>query len=90
MNQCLDTHLETALGLVNLLRRRVDATQEHRLAARKRVHRLLRNVEPAVGVVDREDVDALALVRQLPARPALVRVPSRDRGRAADVGEVGQ
>ena len=85
------THrLKTASRGSDLRRLGVHATKERSLVVRERVHRRERDVEPRVGVVDREHVDALPVVRQLPARAALGRVPSRDRGRAADVGEVWQ
>ena len=41
-------------------------------------------------MVDREHVDVPPVVRQLPARPALRRVPPRDRRRPTDVREVRQ
>ena len=40
-------------------------------------------------MVDGEDVDALALVGELPAGAALVRVPARDGLGTADVRELG-
>ena len=55
-----------------------------RLVVRQLVQRRLRDIEAAVRVVDCEDVDARPVERQRPAGAALRRVPSRDRGSAAD------
>lgn len=71
-------------GGIHLGRRSVDAAQEHSLPVRQRIQRNLRNVEPAERMVDREDVDARPIERELPARAALRGVEARDRLGAPD------
>ena len=80
--------LQAANGGSDLRSSGINATQERALVVGQRVHGLERNVEARVGVVDRKHVDALPVVRQLPARPARGGVPARDRRRASDVREV--
>lgn len=80
--------LQTARGRGNLLRGDIDPAQLLRLVVRQRIHRRKRDVEARVGMVDREDIDALALVGELPARAARIRVPATDGDRAANVGEL--
>ena len=79
---------ETALAGVDLLRLGIDAPQEDTLVVRERVQRAERDVEARVGVVDGEHVDGHAVVGELPAGAAGVRVIARDGGRTADVREV--
>lgn len=78
---------ETTNRASDLLELRVHAAEEDALVLGKLVHRLEADVEARVGVVDGENVDARAVVRELPARAAAGRVPRRDGGRTADVGE---
>lgn len=79
--------LQSTHRAVDLLESGVDAAEELRLPVGEVVHRLERDVEPGVGVVDREHVDAPAVVGQRPAGPAARRVPARDGSDTADVGE---
>jgi hypothetical protein len=67
----------------------VNTAQRGGLAVGQLVHGALGDVEAGAGVVDGQDVDGAAAPAQLPAGAALVRVPARDLGGAADVGEVG-
>lgn len=82
--------LEAALAGSDLLGLGVDASQEDSVVVRERVHRTEGNVEARLGVVNRDDVDRRAVVRELPAGAALVRVEARDDGGATDVREVRQ
>lgn len=79
--------LQTAVADRNLGRRGIDASQLDGLATRQGVHGVERNVEARGGVVDGQDVDGVAAVRELPAGAARGRVPARDGGGASDVGE---
>lgn len=59
------------------------------MAVRQLVHCAETNIErPWVGVVDRKHVNGVAVVGQLPAGPALVRVPAWDNAGTADAWEV--
>ena len=83
--------MQATSGRSDLRRLCVDAAEVDSLVVRELVHRALRNIERAdAGVVDREHVDALAVVRQLPARPARRRVPAADHARTANVREPGK
>ena len=83
-------YLETTHAGVDLLGLGVDTPQEDTVAAREGVERSERNVEARGRVVDSEHVDGHAVVGELPAGAALRRVPSRDHGGTADVGEIRQ
>lgn len=83
------TDLETAVADRNLGRRSIHASQLHSLATRQGVHGVERNVEAGGGVVNGQDVDGVAAVRELPAGAAGGRVPAPDGGGASDVGELG-
>lgn len=72
----------------NLGRLDIDTTQLHGLAAGQLIHGPLANVEARGGVVDSQDVDALAVVLQVPAGTARGGVPAGDGGGTANVGEV--
>ena len=85
-----NSHLEAANRGRNLLSSDIDTSQKHRLVVGELVHRVQADVEAGVGVIDREDVDRVAVVSELPAGAALGRVPTRDRRSGADVREVGQ
>ena len=68
--------LQATHARVDLARRHLHDAERVRLAVRELVHRLLGDVEPGPGVVDREHVDRRLVVRQLPARATVGRVPS--------------
>lgn len=53
------------------------------------VHSSEANVEAAGSVIDSEDIDALAVVLELPAGSARGRVPAGNGVNATDVGELG-
>ena len=76
--------------VVRARNRSLKAPLLHRERVRERVERLLRNVEPDARRVHRDDVDALALIRQRPARPAHRAVPALHELRPADVRERGE
>lgn len=77
------------LGHLNELRSY--PAQIDRLSIGELVHCCKRNVEGALRrMIDGKDVDALALVRELPAGAALIRPPATDDEASADVGEPGQ
>ena len=86
----LHSHSQPANRLVDLGRVGVDAPESGTLVVRERVHRRECDVEARAGVIDREHINALAVVRQLPARPARGIVPARDRRRPADIRELRQ
>lgn len=67
----------------------IDAAEGDSLAVGEGVHGVEGNVEARGGVVDGEDVNGLAVVGELPAGAALVRVPAGDGGGGTDVGEAG-
>lgn len=67
----------------------IDTAELGGLAVGEGVHGVQGNVEATGGVVDGEDVDALAGVLELPAGAALGRVPAGDGLGSADVGELG-
>lgn len=85
-----DGSLQTTLRRINLRRLGVHAPILLGIPVRQIVHGRLGQVEPIIGMVDREHRDRLAVVRQLPATPAAGRVPGADGGRAPDVGVVGE
>ena len=68
----LDAYLLMALARRNLREGGADTAQVHSLATSKLVHGSLRDDEGALsGVVDNKNVDALAIVGELPAGSAL-------------------
>lgn len=67
----------------------IDTAKGDSLAVGEGVHGVEGNVEAGGGVVDGENVDGLAVVGELPAGAALVRVPAGDGGGGTDVGEAG-
>lgn len=82
--------LQTTNTRINLRPIRIHAPQLHRLSTRQLIQRRLRNIKPLDRVVDRQDVDANAVVRQRVAGAAIRIVPAGDGGRAADEREGGQ
>lgn len=67
----------------------IDTTKLDSLAVSECVHGGERNVEARGSMVNSQNVDALALVGELPAGTAGGRVPSRNGLGAADVWELG-
>ena len=82
--------LQTAGRSRHLRGRGVDPSEGHSLTVCEGVHRLQRDVEAGVGVINREDVNAPAVVGQPPARPARGGVPASDGCRTTNVREVGE
>lgn len=76
-------------GEVNLSRGGIDPSEGLSLAAGESVHGGQGNVEAFDGEINSQDIDALALVLELPAGSAASRVPTVDDVGAANVGEVG-
>lgn len=72
----------------NLPNLRIHSTKLLRVTARQLIHGLLAHVDARSRVVDSQDVDGLALVRDGPAGTAVGRVPAGHLLDAADVGEV--
>jgi hypothetical protein len=68
----------------------IDGVQFLGLVIRKEVHGFKRDVEAVRDRVDGSDVDRFTLVRQLPARSTLGRVPALDGKDTTDGGERGQ
>ena len=81
---------QTAGRSCHLRGRGVDPSEGLSLTVCEGVHRLQRDVKTGVGVVNREDVDAPAVVGQPPARPARGGVPASDGRRTTNVREVGE
>lgn len=67
----------------------IDTTKLDSLAVSESVHGGERNVETRGSMVNSQNVDALALVGELPAGTTGGRVPSRNGLSAADVWELG-
>ena len=68
----------------------LDEAQINSLTIGQLVQRLLSNVEPFSSMVDGQNVNAPALVGQLPAGAAVGRVPAGNGLCTADVGECGK
>lgn len=64
----------------------VDTTKLHSLAVRELVQGGEPNVEARCGVVDCDNIDVMAVVAQVPAGAALVRVPAWNLKGATDEG----
>ena len=80
-----------ALARCDLLVRHRDTSELLRLVARELVHGLQGDVEGASsGVINGKDVDALVLVRELPAGAALCGVPATNGEGTADQREAGE
>lgn len=82
----MDVILQPAICVGYLLVLRLDGAEHLRLVARQLVQGRLADVD-RLRLVDPGERDVARPVREAPARPALGRVPRRDGGRAADVGE---
>jgi hypothetical protein len=87
--------LEATNRLRNLYRLHINSAQFHRLVVRESVHGFETDVEPGSRMVHCQHIDALRdpsgiRVGQLPARPALGRIPAGDGGGSTDEGEIGQ
>lgn len=80
--------LKAAVANRNLGSSSIDATELDRLVVSESVHGGLGNVEASSNMVDGKDVDALALVCELPAGAARRGVPTGYGLGAADVGEL--
>lgn len=81
--------LHAALGSGNLGGRGINVAKGRSLTVGQSVQGIQGNVEARGGVVDGEDIDALAVVLKLPAGAALGRVPAGNGFGTADVGELG-
>ena len=86
----LTSGLKTALSPLNLLNLGIYLIQVQALTICERIHGREGDVEPLGRVVDREDIDARSVERQLPAGPAARRVEPGHGGRAPDVRETGE
>lgn len=82
--------LKVAVGRRHLLVRCVNDTKELSLVVRQRIHRLLRQVEAVIRMINSQHVNRATVICDLPACATVGRVPPRDGLRAADIREVLQ
>jgi hypothetical protein len=78
---------DAASRRINLHNVGIDSSQVYCLPVRELVHRLLREVESITSNIDGEHIDAVAIVRELPASSAGRGVISANSRCASDSGE---
>ena len=81
--------MHATLHTIHLLSISSDVSQEDGLAIGQLIERVKVEIESGAGMVDSEDVDALAVVSQPPARAACGGIPTTNGGGSANMRIAG-
>ena len=82
--------LQSTSTPTNLLITRINPSQLYCLSTSQRIHRLSRNVEPRIRMIDRENINRDSIISQCPASAAVGIIVAGNDGCASDVWERGE